>query len=89
MLMINGLQISLQNNINFIEFQPQQSQMLPLDINAWSQNSPKIDTSTWKSVNQTNNKSTGFMLHQNNGGMPKPHDRGIISISLNQSTSIQ
>lgn len=44
-----------------------QSQMLPLDINAWSQNSPKADTHTWKSTNQSNSKNSGFMLHQNNG----------------------
>lgn len=49
-----------------------QSQMLPLDINAWSQNSPKADTHTWKSTNQSNSKNSGFMLHQNNNGVQPP-----------------
>lgn len=60
----------------FISFlSPEQSQMLPLDINAWSQNSPKIDTLTWKSSNDR--KNPGFMLHQNNGGVQhqQPHDQ--------------
>lgn len=47
----------------------QQHQQLPLDINAWQQNSPKIDTRTWKSLNQpsNHNANSGFMLHQNGG----------------------
>lgn len=49
----------------------QQHQQLPLDINAWQQNSPKIDTRTWKSLNQPSNNhnaaGSGFMLHQNGG----------------------
>lgn len=36
-------------------------------MNAWSQNSPKIDTHTYKSSNNSTTKSPGFMLHQNNG----------------------
>lgn len=53
--------------------------ILPLDINAWSQNSPKIDTHTWKASNAKT--SPGFMLHQNNGGgMPhQSHDQFFSS----------
>lgn len=43
--------------------------MLPLDVNAWSQNSPKIDTHTYKSSHSNMKSSPGFMLHQNNGGL--------------------
>lgn len=53
-----------------------QQQILPLDINAWSQNSPKVDTQTWKSVNQLNSNvpSSGFMLHQQNNGINSSND---------------
>lgn len=53
-----------------------QQQILPLDINAWSQNSPKVDTQTWKSVNQMNSNvpSGGFMLHQQNNGFNSAND---------------
>lgn len=39
--------------------------MLPLDVNAWSQNYPKADTHTWKLPNKANTKNAGFMLHCN------------------------
>ncbi|XP_037032835.1 patronin isoform X7 [Bradysia coprophila] len=42
---------------------PTNNQQIPLDVNAWQQNSPKIDTRTWKSPSQPS--SQGFMLHQN------------------------
>lgn len=53
-----------------------QNQQIPLDINAWAQNTPtaKIDTRTWKSSHQSGNSSGsgssgsgGFVLHQNGG----------------------
>lgn len=45
------------------------NQPMPLDANAWSQNSPKIDTRTWKSPAQQTNQ--GFMLHQNGNDYDK------------------
>lgn len=45
------------------------NQQMPLDANAWSQNSPKIDTRTWKSPSQQTNQ--GFMLHQNGNDYDK------------------
>lgn len=56
--------------------------MLPLDVNAWQQNSPKIDTHTWKSANQTNAKNPGFMLHQNNG-VQSSHMEPVYSSPIN------
>lgn len=60
--------------------------MLQLDINAWSQNSPKIDTHTWKSTNHSNAKSSGFMLHKNNGGFPQPIEQ-LYSSPISSSGS--
>ncbi|XP_055310761.1 patronin isoform X40 [Sitodiplosis mosellana] len=50
---------------------PPLPQIQPLDVNAWSQNSPKIDTHTWKSSSHSIVKNPGFMLHQNKIGMPQ------------------
>lgn len=67
-----------------------QQQILPLDINAWSQNSPKVDTHTWKSVNQMNSNmpSSGFMLHQQNNGINSVNDYANQSL-LKQNDSPQ
>lgn len=46
----------------------QQQPPIPLDINAWSQNSPKVDTRTWKS-----SPSQGFVLHQNGDFNQEPN----------------
>lgn len=75
------------NNSN-VESNPhvQQQQIIPLDVNAWSQNSPKIDTHTWKSVNQTNTKNPSFTLHQTNGdSKPSLSTNKIFQTSTNTS----
>lgn len=52
-----------------LNFSTKPPQIQPLDVNAWSQNAPKIDTHTWKSSSHSNVKNPGFLLHQNNVGM--------------------
>lgn len=63
--------------------QQQQQQVLPLDINAWAQNSPKVDTHMWKPANQVNSNVSlgggGFMLHQQNNGINSSNDYGSPS----------
>lgn len=58
---------------------------MPLDINAWSQNSPKFDSSTWNAVSQSNNKSPGFLLHQDDGH--KNSQEQFFSSPVNSSGS--
>lgn len=67
-----------------------QQQILPLDINAWSQNSPKVDTHTWRATNLMNSNvnSSGFMLHQQNNGINSTNDYANQS-QLKQSESPQ
>lgn len=59
------------------------TQILPLDVNAWQQNSPKIDTHTWKSPNA----KPGFMLHQNNSGMQQQTHEPFYSSPVSSSGS--
>lgn len=67
--------------------QPLPSQIQPLDVNAWSQNAPKIDTHTWKSSSQSNVKNPGFMLHQNKAGIPQHQFDQFYSSPVNSTGS--
>lgn len=67
--------------------QPPPSQIQPLDVNAWSQNTPKIDTHTWKSSSQFNVKNPGFMLHQNKAEIPQHQFDQFYSSSVNSTGS--